>query len=69
VHIDDSSFIGAYRTVPGVTIENDSTVAAAGVVVRDVPFGSLVTANPARVANSNIKSTKCGLRVDERIET
>src|SRR3954469_4051161 len=48
VRIGDNCFIGAHAIVlPGVTIGSGSVVAAASVVARDVPPGSLVAGNPA----------------------
>src|SRR3982751_6636898 len=50
VRIGDNCFIGAHSIVlPGVTIGDGSIVAAASVVARDVPSGSLVAGNPARI--------------------
>jgi acetyltransferase-like isoleucine patch superfamily enzyme len=66
VRIGDNCFIGAHSMVfPGVTIGNNCIVAAASIVVRDVPSGSLVTGNPARVVESNVKTTHYGVRVSE----
>lgn len=70
VRIGDNCFIGAHSMVfAGVTIGNNCIVAAASVVVRDVPSGSLVTGNPARVVESNVKTTHYGIRVSALTET
>ena len=64
VRIGDNCFIGAHSIIlPGVTIGDGCIVAAAAVVARDVPPGSLVAGNPARVVEHNIKTTHYGVRV------
>ena len=70
VHIGDNCFIGAHALIlPGVTIGDNCIVAAASVVVRDVPAGSLVTGNPARVVETDVRTTHYGIRVADRIQT
>lgn len=62
--IGDYCFIGANAIVlPGVRIGDNCIVAAASVVARDVPAGSLVAGNPARVVETNLKTTRYGVRV------
>ena len=64
VRIGDNCFIGAHSIIlPGVTIGDGCIVAAAAVVARDVPPGSLVAGNPARIVERNIKTTHYGVRV------
>ena len=64
VRIGDNCFIGAHSIIlPGVTIGDGCIVAAAAVVARDVPPGSLVAGNPARIVEHNIKTTHYGVRV------
>jgi acetyltransferase-like isoleucine patch superfamily enzyme len=68
VHIGDNCFIGAHSIVlPGVTIGNGCIVAAASVVARDVPAGSLVAGNPARVVEHNLKTTRYGVRISSAV--
>ena len=64
VHIGANCFIGAHSIVlPGVTIGDNCIVAAASVVAREVPAGSLVAGNPARILEHNIQTTYYGVRV------
>lgn len=54
--------IGAHAIIfPGVTIGDGSVVAAGSVVMRDVPAGSLVFGNPARVMESGLVTGKWGI--------
>jgi acetoacetyl-CoA synthetase len=64
VYIGDNCFIGAHSIIlPGVTIGNNCIVAAGSVVARDVPPGSLVAGNPARIVEHNVKTTHYGVRL------
>ncbi|MFT3834794.1 MAG: DapH/DapD/GlmU-related protein [Micropruina sp.] len=50
VVIGNNAWIGSNATIlPGVTIGNGAVVAAASVVTRDVPAGTVVVGSPARV--------------------
>jgi acetyltransferase-like isoleucine patch superfamily enzyme len=63
VYIGDNCFIGAHAIIlAGVTIGDNCIVSAASVVARDVPPGSLVAGNPARLLESNVKTTRYGIR-------
>jgi acetyltransferase-like isoleucine patch superfamily enzyme len=63
VYIGDNCFIGAHSVVlPGVTIGDSCIVAAASVVARDIPPGSLVAGNPARIVEHNLQTTRYGVR-------
>src|SRR5436190_14000683 len=64
VQIGDNCFIGAHSIVlPGVTIGDGCIVAAASVVARNVPPGSLVAGNPARIVEHDVHTTHYGVRV------
>jgi acetyltransferase-like isoleucine patch superfamily enzyme len=50
IHIGDRVWLGANVTIlPGVTIGDDSVVAAGSVVTKDVPAAHLAVGNPARI--------------------
>lgn len=66
MHVDtrigERCSIGAHAIVmPGVTIGDGSIVAAGSVVMRDVPPGSMVFGNPARVLEQGIVTGKWGI--------
>ena len=64
VRIGDNCFIGAHSIIlPGVTIGDGCIVAAGSVVARNVPAGSLVAGNPARIVEHNVQTTHYGVRV------
>ncbi len=53
VTIEDFVFIGARAIImPGVTIGENSIVAAGSIVTKDVPINSIVAGNPAKVISS-----------------
>lgn len=59
--IGDRCQIGAHTIIfPGVTIGDGCIVAAGSVVMRDIPAGSLVFGNPARVMETGIITGKWG---------
>ncbi len=50
ISIGDNTFVGANVTVlPGVVIGNNVIIGAGSVVTKDVPDGTVVAGNPARV--------------------
>jgi probable biosynthetic protein (TIGR04098 family) len=64
VYIGNRCFIGAQAIVfPGLTIGDHCIVAAGSVVMQDVPPRSLVAGNPARITETNIKTSGWGTRL------
>lgn len=54
-------FIGAHSILlPGITVGDGSIVGAGSVVTHDVPPGSIVAGNPARVVRHGIKTYRFG---------
>ncbi len=64
VKIGSNCLIGARSIIyPGVTIGDHCIVAAASVVMKDVPPNSVVSGNPARIVETNIRTGKLGHRL------
>lgn len=63
--IGRNCFIAARSVIlPGIHIGDSCIVAAGAVVTKDVPDGSIVAGNPARVVRSGIKTMKWGVLED-----
>lgn len=61
IRIGRRCFIGGGSTImPGVTIGDESIVAAGAVVFDDIPPKSIVAGNPARVIRSDIRVGRFG---------
>jgi|SRR5208282_4192071 len=64
-YIGRNCFIGAHSIImPGVVVGDQSIVAAGSVVTKDVPPGSIVGGNPARILRSGIQTRKWGILVE-----
>lgn len=60
-YIGERCFIGARALImPGVSVGDGSIVGAGSVVCRDVPPGTIVAGNPAKVLRSGIRTTRGG---------
>ncbi|MCE2572801.1 acyltransferase [Motilimonas eburnea] len=66
VKIGKNCFIGGNSIImPGVEVGDCCVVAAGAVVTKNVPDGSIVAGNPAKIIRSNIKTQKLGILIDE----
>lgn len=62
IEVGDDVWIGAHALVrDGVRIGAHSVVGAGAVVTRDVPEGSVVVGNPARIVRSRLGASSAGL--------
>jgi acetyltransferase-like isoleucine patch superfamily enzyme len=65
IHIGSNCFIGANAIImPGVTVGSGSIIAAASVVLENVPKNTLVAGNPAKVKKNNLNTTIYGRLVN-----
>lgn len=63
--IGKNCFIGSHSIImPGVTIGDNSIVAAGAVVTKNVPPRSIVAGNPARIIRSDIEVGRFGRFLD-----
>jgi acetyltransferase-like isoleucine patch superfamily enzyme len=61
IRIGERCFIGGGSTIlPGVTVGDEAIVAAAAVVMEDVPPRTIVAGNPARVVRTGIEVGRFG---------
>lgn len=59
--IEENCFIGGRSMIlPGVTVGRGSIVGAGSVVTKDVPPGSIVVGNPAKILRANISVVEYG---------
>jgi acetyltransferase-like isoleucine patch superfamily enzyme len=59
-------FIGAHALIlPGVVIGDECVVGAGSVVTKNVPSGSIVSGNPAKIIKSDIKTMAYGKIVQQ----
>lgn len=64
-YIGRNCFIGTRATVlPGLRIGDNCIIAAGAVVTMDIPSGSIVAGNPARVVRSGVTTRKWGILED-----
>ena len=64
-YIGKNCFVGAKAIVmPGVRVGDYCIVGSGAVVTKDVPSGSIVAGNPAKVIRSGIRTVKFGILED-----
>ena len=64
-HIGKNCFIGGQSIIlPGVRIGDGSIVGAGSVVTKDVPSGSAVAGNPARIVKEGLAVEKFGRLIE-----
>jgi acetyltransferase-like isoleucine patch superfamily enzyme len=67
--IGKNCFIGARSIVmPGVRIGDQCIVGSGAVVTKQIPSGSIVAGNPARVLRSGVRTVKWGILADAYAE-
>ena len=65
-YIGRNCFVGAQAIImPGVRVGDECIVGSGAVVTRDVPSGSMVVGNPAKIIRSGIRTIRWGILADE----
>jgi acetyltransferase-like isoleucine patch superfamily enzyme len=68
-YVGINCFIGAHAIImPGVRVGDNCIVGSGSVVTKDVPSGSIVAGNPAKVIRSGVKTVKWGILEDRYAE-
>jgi acetyltransferase-like isoleucine patch superfamily enzyme len=68
-YVGRNCFIGTRAIImPGVRIGDQSIILAGSLVKTDVPPGSMVAGDPARVVRSEIRTGKYGILLDDGVD-
>ena len=61
-YVGSNCFIGAQAIImPGVRVGDECIVGSGAVVTKDVPSGSIVAGNPAKIIRSGIRTIRWGI--------